>query len=103
MFRLPGDEEQTAKRTLGGETQRKRSYLWTGSPSALVTIPRAKLHPSDEGSTVIANPMALSSNEKSYTVSSSAHQEPYTVKEDGGVDEERGGCRACCYRCRRRK
>ncbi|KAF6718781.1 hypothetical protein FQA47_011117 [Oryzias melastigma] len=73
------------------------------NPYGQVTIPRAKLRPSDEGSTVIVNPMALSSNEKSYTVSSSAHQESYMVKEDGGVDEERGGCRACCYRCRRRK
>uniref|UniRef100_A0A3P8RLA9 Si:ch211-202f5.3 n=1 Tax=Amphiprion percula TaxID=161767 RepID=A0A3P8RLA9_AMPPE len=71
------------------------------NPYGEVTIPRAKLRPSDD-STVIANPLALSStNENPYAVSSSAPP-PYMVKEDGGGEEEGGRCRACCYRCRRK-
>uniref|UniRef100_A0A3B5A354 Si:ch211-202f5.3 n=1 Tax=Stegastes partitus TaxID=144197 RepID=A0A3B5A354_9TELE len=72
------------------------------NPYGEVTIPRAKLRPSDDISTVIANPMALSgNNENPYAVSSSAPP-PYMVKEDGGGEEEGGRCRACCYRCRRK-
>uniref|UniRef100_A0A3P9LCL3 Uncharacterized protein n=1 Tax=Oryzias latipes TaxID=8090 RepID=A0A3P9LCL3_ORYLA len=70
------------------------------NPYGQVTIPRAKLRPSDGGSTVIANPTALCSNDTSYTISSSAHKESYMVKEDEGVEEEKRGC---CYRCRRKK
>ncbi|XP_035847759.1 uncharacterized protein si:ch211-202f5.3 [Sander lucioperca] len=69
------------------------------NPYGEVTIPRAKLRPSDGDATVIANPGALS-GENPYGVSSSAPP-PYVVKE-AAVEEERGG-RACCYRCRRRK
>lgn len=71
------------------------------NPYGQVTIPRAKLHSSSD-STVIANPMVITSNENPYQVSSSAPP-PYTVKEDGGGDDEGGSCRACCYRCRRKK
>uniref|UniRef100_A0A3Q3MZJ8 Uncharacterized protein n=1 Tax=Mastacembelus armatus TaxID=205130 RepID=A0A3Q3MZJ8_9TELE len=75
------------------------------NPYGQVTIPRAKLHSSDDVATVIANPMALSNNDGNpYGVMNSAPPPPYTVKEDGGRGEEEGGrCRACCYRCRRRK
>lgn len=74
------------------------------NPYGEVHIPRAKLRPSDDGATVIANPMALSNNEGNpYGVSSSAPPPPYVVKEDGGGEEEDGKSRACCYRCRRRK
>lgn len=74
------------------------------NPYGEVTIPRAKLRPSDDV-TVIANPVALSSNDGNlYGMSSSAPPPPYVVKEaGGGEDEEEGRCRACCYRCRRRK
>lgn len=71
------------------------------NPYGQVTIPRAKLHSSSD-STVIANPMVITSNENPYQVSSSAPP-PYTVKEDGGGNDEGGSCRACCYRCRRKK
>uniref|UniRef100_A0A3B4VJ87 Uncharacterized protein n=1 Tax=Seriola dumerili TaxID=41447 RepID=A0A3B4VJ87_SERDU len=75
------------------------------NPYGQVTIPRAKLHHPDDTATVIANPVALSGNDGNpYGVSSSAPPPPYMVKEDGGGEEEGGGkCRACCYRCRRRK
>ncbi|XP_035533263.1 uncharacterized protein si:ch211-202f5.3 [Morone saxatilis] len=73
------------------------------NPYGDVTIPRAKLRPSDDIATVIANPMALSSNDENpYGVSSSAPPPPYVVKEAGGEEEE-GRSRVCCYRCRRRK
>uniref|UniRef100_A0A669EX89 Uncharacterized protein n=1 Tax=Oreochromis niloticus TaxID=8128 RepID=A0A669EX89_ORENI len=52
------------------------------NPYGQVAIPRAKLHSSSD-STVIANPMVITSNENPYQVSSSAPP-PYTVKEDGG-------------------
>uniref|UniRef100_A0A3Q0SKJ1 Uncharacterized protein n=1 Tax=Amphilophus citrinellus TaxID=61819 RepID=A0A3Q0SKJ1_AMPCI len=71
------------------------------NPYGQVTIPRASLHPSGD-STVIANPMVVTSTENPYEVSSSAPP-PYTVKEDRGGDDEGGRCRACCYRCRRKK
>uniref|UniRef100_A0A3Q3G8N5 Uncharacterized protein n=1 Tax=Labrus bergylta TaxID=56723 RepID=A0A3Q3G8N5_9LABR len=71
------------------------------NPYGEVTIPRAKLRPSDDA-TVIANPMALSNNDSNpYGVASSAPP-PYMVKE-AGEEEEGGRCPACCYRCRRRK
>lgn len=75
------------------------------NPYGEVTIPRAKLRPSDDVATVIANPMALSSNDGNpYGVSSSAPPPPYVVKEaGGGEEEEEGRSRACCYSCRRRK
>uniref|UniRef100_A0A3Q2NNR9 Uncharacterized protein n=1 Tax=Fundulus heteroclitus TaxID=8078 RepID=A0A3Q2NNR9_FUNHE len=69
------------------------------NPYGQVTIPRAKLRQPDDA-TVIANPMALNS-ENPYSQKGS-DPPPYTVKEDGGEEEE-GRCRACCYRCRRRK
>lgn len=73
------------------------------NPYGQVTIPRAKLRPTDNDGTVIANPLALSSNEGNpYGVSSSAPPPPYMVKEDEGIEEEGGRCRACCYRCRRK-
>lgn len=73
------------------------------NPYGHVTIPRAKLRPSDSDATVIANPTALGSGEGNSYATSSAPP-PYMVKEDGGGDEEEAGrCRACCYRCRRRK
>lgn len=71
------------------------------NPYGEVTIPRAKLRPSDDGSTVITNPVALSEGNP-YAASSSAPPPSYIVKEDGGGEEERGRCRACCYRCRRK-
>ncbi|KAL3041108.1 hypothetical protein OYC64_019333 [Pagothenia borchgrevinki] len=67
------------------------------NPYGEVTIPRAKLHPSEDGSTVIANPMALSSDNNPYSAQSPAPS--YLVKE---AEPEEGGGR-CCYRCRRRK
>lgn len=72
------------------------------NPYGEVTIPRAKLRPSDDVSTVIANPVALSS-ENPYGTSSSAPPPPYMVKDAGEGEEEEGRCRVCCYRCRRRK
>uniref|UniRef100_A0A3Q1JEM7 Uncharacterized protein n=1 Tax=Anabas testudineus TaxID=64144 RepID=A0A3Q1JEM7_ANATE len=73
------------------------------NPYGQVTIPRAKLRPSDDGSMVIANQIALNEGNQ-YVASSPASQTPYMVKEDGGGGEEEvGRCRACCYRCRRRK
>eukprot|EP00064_Thunnus_orientalis_P026229 superscaffoldBa00015882_g26723 len=72
------------------------------NPYGEVTIPRAKLRPSDDVATVIANPVALSSNDVNpYGISSPAPP-PYMVKE-AGPEEEGGRCRACCYRCKRRK
>ncbi|CAB1423369.1 unnamed protein product [Pleuronectes platessa] len=59
------------------------------NPYGQVTIPRAKLRSSDDAATVIANPMALNSNEGNpYGSSSAAPPPPYMVKEDGGGDEE---------------
>ena len=74
------------------------------NPYSEVSIPRAKLRSSNDIATVIANPMALSSDGGNpYGVSSSAPP-PYVVKEaGGGEEEEEGRSRACCYRCRRRK
>ncbi|KAK2887828.1 hypothetical protein Q8A73_019276 [Channa argus] len=73
------------------------------NPYGQVTIPRAKLHSSNDVSTVIANPMALNESNP-YATSGSAPPPPYIVKEDGGgVEEEGGRCHACCYRCRKRK
>ncbi|KAK2818483.1 hypothetical protein Q5P01_024044 [Channa striata] len=73
------------------------------NPYGQVTIPRAKLHSYNDVSTVIANPMVLNEGNP-YATSGSAPPPPYIVKEDGGgVDEEGGRCRACCYRCRKRK
>uniref|UniRef100_A0A4W6CNR2 Uncharacterized protein n=1 Tax=Lates calcarifer TaxID=8187 RepID=A0A4W6CNR2_LATCA len=74
------------------------------NPYSEVTIPRAKLHSSDNVAMVIANPVALNGSDGNpYSTASSAPPPPYMVKEDGGGDEEGGRCRACCYRCRRRK
>uniref|UniRef100_A0A8D3A9N3 Uncharacterized protein n=1 Tax=Scophthalmus maximus TaxID=52904 RepID=A0A8D3A9N3_SCOMX len=74
------------------------------NPYSQVTIPRAKLRPSNDVATVIANPMALSGNDGNPYSSSSAPPPAYMVKEDGGGEEGEGGwCRACCYRCKRRK
>lgn len=73
------------------------------NPYGEVTIPRAKIHSSDDVATVIANPMAVSSDGGNpYGVSSSASPPPYVVKEVGGGEEE-GRSRGCCYRCRRKK
>uniref|UniRef100_A0A3B3U589 Uncharacterized protein n=2 Tax=Poecilia TaxID=8080 RepID=A0A3B3U589_9TELE len=69
------------------------------NPYGQVTIPRAKLRPSDDA-TVIANPVALNS-ENPYAQKGSAPP-PYTVREEE-EEEEAGRCPACCYRCRRRK
>lgn len=72
------------------------------NPYGNVHIPRATLRPSDDGGTVIANPMAVSGDDGNpYSVSSSAPP-PYVVK-DAGEEQEEGKSRACCYRCRRRK
>uniref|UniRef100_A0A3Q2ZSX0 Uncharacterized protein n=1 Tax=Kryptolebias marmoratus TaxID=37003 RepID=A0A3Q2ZSX0_KRYMA len=71
------------------------------NPYGQVTIPRAKLRSSDDTATVIANQMALNS-ENPYADKSSAPP-PYTIKDDDGGEEESGRCRACCYRCRRKK
>uniref|UniRef100_A0AAQ4Q873 Uncharacterized protein n=1 Tax=Gasterosteus aculeatus aculeatus TaxID=481459 RepID=A0AAQ4Q873_GASAC len=73
------------------------------NPYGQVTIPRAKLRLSDDVSTVIANPGALSSNDSNPYSASNSSPAPYVVKEAGGEDEGRGRCPACCYRCRRRK
>uniref|UniRef100_A0A3Q3JVU8 Uncharacterized protein n=1 Tax=Monopterus albus TaxID=43700 RepID=A0A3Q3JVU8_MONAL len=74
------------------------------NPYGQVTIPRAKLHSDDGVAMVIANPVALSSNDGNPYSTSSSAPPPYMVKEDGGGGEDEGGrCRACCYRCRRRK
>ncbi|KAK9532118.1 hypothetical protein VZT92_009520 [Zoarces viviparus] len=67
------------------------------NPYGQVTIPRAKLRLSDDLSTVIANPGALSSADPY-----SSSPPPYVVK-DAGEEEEGGRGPACCYRCRRRK
>ncbi|KAK5851464.1 hypothetical protein PBY51_023015 [Eleginops maclovinus] len=69
------------------------------NPYGEVTIPRAKLHPSEDVSMVIANPMALDNDENPYGAQSPAPP-PYLVKE-ADPEEEGGG--QCCYRCRRRK
>ncbi|KAL6096391.1 uncharacterized protein ACO6RY_05730 [Pungitius sinensis] len=73
------------------------------NPYGQVTIPRAKLRLSDDVSMVIANPGALSSNDRNPYAASSASSPPYVVKEASGEDEGQGRCPACCYRCRRRK
>ncbi|KAM9333885.1 uncharacterized protein ABDE67_022207 isoform 1-T2 [Symphorus nematophorus] len=74
------------------------------NPYGEVNIPRAKLRPSDDDATVIANPMAVSGNDANpYGASGSAPPPPYVVKEAGGGAEEEGQSRVCCYRCRRRK
>lgn len=69
------------------------------NPYGQVNIPRAKLHSSDD--TVIANPMAVGGTDGNPYGTSSFAPPPYVVKED--TTEEVGGCRACCYRCRRKK
>ncbi|KAF0031804.1 hypothetical protein F2P81_016359 [Scophthalmus maximus] len=53
------------------------------NPYSQVTIPRAKLRPSNDVATVIANPMALSGNDGNPYSSSSAPPPAYMVKEDG--------------------
>ncbi|XP_058473074.1 uncharacterized protein si:ch211-202f5.3 [Solea solea] len=72
------------------------------NPYGQVNIPRAKLRSSDDPSMVITNPMALDSNVGNPYSSSGSAPPPYMVKEDGGEEDE-GRCRACCYRCRRKK
>lgn len=72
------------------------------NPYGEVVIPRAKIRSSDDVSTVITNPLALS-NDAGNPYVSNADPPPYVVKEAGGGEEEEGRSRGCCYRCRRKK
>lgn len=74
------------------------------NPYGEVTIPRAKIHSSDDVATVIVNQMALNSEGGNpYGVSNAASPPPYVVKEVGAGEEEEARSRGCCYRCRRKK
>ena len=64
------------------------------NPYGEVTIPRAQLNSEEDGSTVIANPMAHGLDNNPYRVQSPAPS--YLVKE--AEPEEGGGW--CCYRCK---
>ena len=69
------------------------------NPYGDVTIPRAKLR--GDQSLVIGNPVALS-NPYGKTEGGEA-QAPSTYNVKLAEPEEEMRCRACCYRCRRRK
>uniref|UniRef100_A0A672HXU8 Uncharacterized protein n=1 Tax=Salarias fasciatus TaxID=181472 RepID=A0A672HXU8_SALFA len=73
------------------------------NPYSEVHIPRARLRSADDVSTVIANPAAVrAADGNPYGAAGSAPPPPYMVKEDPG-EAEGGRCRACCYRCRRKR
>lgn len=64
------------------------------NPYGHVTIPRAKLGTSGDGSTVIANPAVVNGN----------NNNPYAspAPEVREAEPEEPRCRACCYRCRKK-
>lgn len=73
------------------------------NPYGEVVIPRAKIRSSDDISTVITNPLALSNDAGNPYGVSNSDPPPYVVKDAGGGEEEEGRSRGCCYRCRRKK
>lgn len=73
------------------------------NPYGEVVIPRAKIRSPDDVSTVITNPVALSSDAGNPYGVSNSEPPPYVVKEAGGGEEDEGRSRGCCYRCRRKK
>jgi hypothetical protein len=69
------------------------------NPYGDVTIPRAKLR--GDQSLVIGNPVALGNPYAKTEGGEAQAPPPYNVKLAEPEEEMR--CRACCYRCRRRK